>query len=488
MQNISSEIVLLVITAYFAVLVLISYLTSKNSNNATFFTADKSSSWVLVAIGMIGASLSGVTFISIPGVVGKESGTNINFSYMQMVFGYLVGYAVIAMVLMPLYYRHNLTSIYSYLHDRLGVNSYKTAAGFFLLSRIIGASFRLYLVSMVMDVFITGPMGVPLPLTILITIVLIWLYTHRGGIKTIVFTDTIQTVAMISAVILTLIAILHALDAQISDVPALLSQKGYSKMFYFESWWSDPNSFYKQFFSGALIALVMTGLDQDMMQKNLTCRSLQDAQKNIFLFSIVLVFANLIFLALGGMLYIYAEHLGVAIPDKTDQLYPLLALNHLPQYIGIAFVIGLIAAAYSSADSALTSLTTSFSVDFLHLDKLEHHKEAERKRKWVHIGFSAILFIVILLYTLLNNDSVINNLFRAASYTYGPILGLFAFSILTHYRIKDRYVLVVCLAAPILTYIIDANSVEWFNGLSLGYLTLLLNGVLTALGLRLISK
>ena len=489
MASLSPTVIFGLIMGYFIMLIGISYFTSRDSSdNNTFFTANRNSSWIMVAIGMIGASLSGVTFISIPGVVGKESGLNINFAYMQVVMGYLLGYFVIATVLMPIYYKYNLASIYGYLEERLGFYSYKTGAGYFLLSRIIGASFRLYLVAMVMDQFVTGPMGIPFYMTVIVTIVLIWLYTFRGGIKTIVVTDTVQTTAMLTAVVLTIWGIMNALDMGIGEMFSEIADRNYSKTFYFSDGWSDPNNFFKQFISGALIALVMTGLDQDMMQKNLTCRNLKDAQKNVLLFSVSLIFANLLFLTMGAMLYIYAADMGISIPEKADQLYPMLALNHLGPAVGVLFIIGLIAAAYSSADSALTALTTSFCVDFLGLHRKDPSKNSIRTRTYVHIGFSIVLFLTIIVFNSINDDSVINELFKVASYTYGPLLGLFSFSILTKRSIRDNLVIPVCILAPVITYIVNANSMNWLGGFEFGYLILLLNGALTFIGLLLISK
>lgn len=489
MGQLSPTLIIGIIIAYFLVLIGISYLTAGKGDNKTFFTANKSSPWLLVAIGMIGASLSGVTFVSIPGLIGKSEGANINFSYMQMVMGYLLGYAVIALVLMPIYYRYKVTSIYSYLGEKLGESSYYTSASFFILSRVIGASFRLYLVAMILDVFVTGPLGISFFWTVLVTIILIWVYTFRGGIKTIVVTDTFQTISMLTAVVLTIIGINKVMGINLSEMVELINQEGYSKIFYFENGWSDPNNFFKQFISGALIAIVMTGLDQDMMQKNLTCRTLKDAQKNVFTFSIILIFANLLFLTLGAMLYIFAQYKSIPIPEKTDQLYPLIALEHLPVSVGILFVLGLIAAAYSSADSALTSLTTSFCVDFLKLDKKEDTKETKNTRLMVHVGFSIVLFLVIVLFNLFNDDSVVNGLFKAAGYTYGPILGLFSFAILTNRKpIVDWIVPVICIAAPIISFFLDYFPDHLMGGFKLGFLVLAVNGYLTFTGLLLTSK
>lgn len=492
----SSEIIIAIIASYFVILSLTAYFTSKGANNATFFSANKSSSWLLVAFGMIGASLSGVTFISIPGVVGTD-GYNQAFSYMQMVFGYLVGYLVIAQVLMPLYYKWNVTSIYSYLGERLGPVSHKTASAFFLLSRSVGASLRLYLVAIILQKFVMESYGIPFEITVILTIALIWIYTFRGGIKTIVWTDTIQTAAMLISVIGTIIVILQQMDFSIADMWDAFSQKGYNQVFFFDEGWNDPNNFFKQFISGALIATVMTGLDQDMMQKNLTCKSLPDAQKNIYTFSIILVFANLLFLSLGALLYVYAAHLGIEIPSSTDQLFPLLALGHLPAVIAILFIIGLIAAAYSSADSALTSLTTAFCIDFLNMEERDIEESTKRKRRiLVHIGFSILLIFIILFVDSLEKEAIVNQLFKAASYTYGPLLGLFAFSILTKRKLihifgssfADLQVILFALLAIFLTYILDTNSKDWFNGFTFGNVIMAVNGFLMFLGLFLTSK
>jgi len=487
-MSLSPSTLIIVIVGYFLVLMSISYMTGREGDNQSFFTAKRKSPWLLVAIGMIGASLSGATFISIPGVVGA-GGLNQSFSYMQVVFGYLVGYLVIATVLMPAYYRMNLTTIYEYLKKRFGVVSYKTGSFYFLLSRIIGASFRLFLVSIVLQKFIMDAYGIPFWMTVAITIILIWVYTYKGGIKTIVWTDTLQTVCMLSAVLLTISAILQGMDLGLADMISTVRQSDYAQMFFFEGGWQDGNNFYKQFTSGALIAIVMTGLDQDMMQKNLTCKTLGDAQKNMFTFSFILIFANLLFLSLGALMYIYADHIGMIIPTKTDQLYPTLALEHLSPFIGIVFLLGLIAAAYSSADSALTALTTSFCIDFLNFNEsTESEAVKKKKRLKVHVGFSFILFAVIIIFKALNNDAIINALFVVSGYTYGPILGLFSFGMMTKRVVMDKYVLAVCLAAPIISYVLDKNSEAFFNGFKFGFLTLALNGLLTFIGLWIISK
>ncbi len=509
-------IILAIIAIYFLVLMGISFVTGKDADNADFFVAGKKAPWFLVAFGMIGASLSGVTFISIPGVVGEDK-ANTCFSYMQMVFGYLVGYLVIATILMPVYYRLNLTSIYGYLEQRFGPVAYKTGAAFFLLSRTIGASFRLYLVAIVLDQFVmVGPLEIPFWLTVILTILLVWVYTFRGGIKTIVWTDTLQTLCMLLAVIFTVVAIGEAMGLGIMDIIPAIQNSDYSQMFFFEGGWSDPNNFFKQFISGVFIAIVMTGLDQDMMQKNLACRSLRDAQKNMFWFSVALVFANLLFLGLGALLYLYVDFSGLALPSKSDHLFPMIALSELSPYIGVLFILGLIAAAYSSADSALTSLTTSFCVDFLGFEKMKTREEANQRsedlldiesdnlldalspvadpkslketRFKVHIGFSILLFVVIIVFWMLNNDSVVTQLFKAAGYTYGPLLGLFTFGLFMKNKVNDQWVWLVCLLSPILSYILNMYSTQWFNGLEFGFLILLVNGLITFFGLFIISE
>ncbi len=486
-QELTPVVILSIIAAYFVLLMGISFLTGRESTNEQFFLAGRNSPWYIVAIGMIGASLSGVTFISIPGSVGA-GGANQAYSYMQMVFGYLLGYAVIALILLPLYYRLSLTSIYTYLGRRFGLTSYKTGAGFFLLSRTVGASFRLYLVGIVLQKFVMDSFGVPFWLTVLLTIVLIWVYTFRGGINTIIWTDTLQTICMLSAVTLTIFAIGDALETDLAGLIDRVQHSPYSQMFFFDEGWGDPNNFFKQFFAGALITIVMTGLDQDMMQKNLSCRNLGDAQKNMFTFSFILVFANLLFITLGALLYIYAAEVGLALPEKSDQLYPTVAIQYLSPVTGIIFILGLIAAAYSSADSALTSLTTSFCVDFLGFERSEATEKAKRRtRFWVHIGFSLLLLLVIVGFDALNNDAVINNLFYAAGFTYGPILGLFAFGMMTRLRVRDNLVLPVALAAPVLSFIIDYFSERLLAGFQFGFLIIALNGLITFLGLLAIS-
>lgn len=431
---------------------------------------------------MIGTSLSGVTFISVPGWVGTSQ-----FSYMQMVLGYLVGYTVIATVLMPLYYRLNLTSIYTYLDDRFGRASYRTGASFFLLSRTIGAAFRLYLVAGVLQLTIFDAWGIPFIATVIGTIVFIWLYTYEGGIKTIIWTDTLQTLFMLLAVIFTVGIISQELGFGYSEMVSAIRETDYSKIFFFEDV-NHPKYFWKQFLAGAFISIVMTGLDQDMMQKNLSCKNIGEAQKNMFSFSFVLVFVNLFFLALGALLYLFATAKGFEIPAKTDDLYPMLATDgSLPIIVGILFILGLIAAAYSSADSALAALTTSACVDILDIEKRPENERTPLRKK-VHVVMSGLLVLTIMIFKWVNDESVISAVFRVAGYTYGPLLGLYAFGLFTKLNVRDKLVPLICVASPILTYVINANSEMLLGGYKFGFELLILNGALTFVGLLAISK
>ncbi len=478
----SATQILFLIAAYFAVLILISYFTGKEDSNDAFFKANKSAPWYLVAFGMIGASLSGVTFISVPGAVETKQ-----FGYLQVVFGYFFGYLVIAYVLLPIYYKLNLTSIYTYLKDRFGNVSYKTGSIAFLISRVVGASFRLFLVAKVLQLLVFDQYGIPFTITVVITILLIWLYTFKGGIKTIIFTDTLQTLFMLISVVITIIFLANALDLNgISEIYQNVKQDTMSKVFFFDDV-NDAQYFIKSFFAGMFITITMTGLDQDMMQKNLTCKNLKEAQKNMVSFSVVLIFVNILFLVLGLLLTQYAHQHGITA--TKDDLFPTIAM--LPE-IGVLtsafFLLGLIAAAYSSADSALTSLTTSFCIDIIELDKKP--KDIQKKiRKRTHIFISFLLVVVIILFDAIFKDvSVIWELFKAAGYTYGPLLGLFAFGIFTKQQLKDNYVWIIAIVAPILSYLLNEHSVDLLNGYQIGFEILIINGLLTFLGLVLIRR
>ena len=477
----SPVLVFSVIASYFGLLILISYFTSRKSNNATFFTANKQSPWFLVAFGMIGASLSGVTFISVPGWVADTK-----FYYFQMVLGYLVGYFVIATVLMPVYYRLNLVTIYTYLEKRFGYWSYKTGSAFFLLSRVIGASFRLFLVAGVLQIGFFNAFNIPFWITVLVTISLIWVYTFRAGIKTIVWTDTLQTLFMLISVVVTIFIVAKGLDLNFSGIIDTVRNSEYSNVFNWD--WKSKSNFFKQFIAGAFIAIVMTGLDQDMMQKNLTCKNIKEAKKNMYWFSIILVPVNLLFLSLGALLYIYASQTGIIIPAKADDLFPTLALNNFSIFAGIVFLLGITAAAFSSADSALTALTTSFSVDFLNMDVNDEKKDIRKTKRLVHLGFSLLLFGVILIFNFLNNESVVSAVFKAAGYTYGPILGLFAFGLLTKRKVVDKLVPYIALLSPVILYFLNMFSKELFFGYEFGFELLIVNGALTFFGMLIFSK
>ena len=483
----NSFLILILLLSDFVVLILISYLTSKNDSNQDFFKAGKQSPWYLVAFGMIGASLSGVTFISVPGWVDASQ-----FSYFQVVLGYMVGYFVVAFVLLPVYYKLNLTSIYEYLFHRFGFVSHKTGAFFFFVSRVLGAAFRLYLVAIVLQQFIFDEWNVPFEITVIISILLIWIYTFRGGIKTIVWTDTLQTVFMITAVILSIYFITESLDWTFSEFLVSEELKAYSTIFNTDSI-LDKGYFLKSFFGGVFITICMTGLDQDMMQKNLSCKSLKDAQKNMLSFSIVLTLVTFLFLLLGALLFIYAKRNNIEIPlldgqPKTDLLFPEIALNSgLGITLGITFILGLIAAAYSSADSALTSLTTSFCVDILDMSG-KSEKAQKSIRKKTHIGMSLLLVLVIISFKYILNSNVIDSLLTVAGYTYGPLLGMFAFGIFTDYKIKDKFVWIVALASVITVFMLGKIPAVDLGGYVIGYELLPINGLLTFIGLILIRR
>ncbi|MBK6929451.1 MAG: sodium:solute symporter [Saprospirales bacterium] len=515
--QLTPALVLLLLFLYFAMLVGVAMLTGRNVGNEGFFLANRKVPWYVVAYAMIGTSISGVTFISVPGAVGLESGLNRGFGYMQVVLGYLLGYLFIATVLMPMYYRLNLTSIYGYLERRLGYWSYKTGAAFFILSRTLGSATRMFLAAVVLQNFVFQPLGVPFPLTVLLMMALIYGYTFKGGLKTIIWTDTIMTTFFIAAVVWTVINVGKAMNLNVSDLWSAVSSSRYGQIFFFDNFFSDPNHFVKQFFSGALIAIVMTGMDQDLMQKNLACKDIRAAQKNMFVFCIYLVLINLAFLMLGALLYMYAGALGIETPAQTDQLYPKIAFYHLDTAAGIFFILGLIASTYASSDSALTALTTSFCVDFLNFEKKREHPDLyapeQEKRAWVdaterqqrrartivHLSFSLLFVLIILLLKAFSGGAVISLIFKIAGYTYGPLLGLFAFGLFTNLKLhpwairiprKDSRaleipaVVLLCLLTPFLTWVIEVNCKPWFD---VGFLTILLNGILTFAGLWVMS-
>ena len=477
----SPTLVIFILVIYFGVMILISFLTSKGADTNTFFTGNRQSPWYLVAFGMIGASLSGVTFISVPGNVGK-----IGFGYFQIVLGYLVGYWVIIGVLLPLYYRLNLVSIYTFLEERFSFWSYKTGAFFFMISRTIGSSLRLYLAATVLQLFLFDAWHVPFIVTVATTILLIWIYTFKGGIKTIVWTDTFQTFFLVTAVCIAVWQITEKLGMSLPEMFTAVKASSYSSVFHFE----DPNSplfFWKQFVGGAFIAITMTGMDQEIMQKNLTCKTLGDAQKNMFWFSLILVVVNLLFLTLGALLYIYSASKNLPIPEASDELFPRLALNELGLGVGIFFLLGITASSYASADSALAGLTTSFCIDFLNFRK-KPEEQKKRQKAIVHISFSVLFLVIIVVFKEINERSVIDAVLNVAGYTYGPLLGLFSFGILTTYRVRDKLVPVICVVSPVISYIISANASSWFGGYVFGIEILVVNGLLTFFGLWIISS
>ncbi len=476
----SPYLVLSIILGYFFMLIGISWLTSRKADTNAFFTGNRQSPWFLVAFGMIGATLSGVTFISVPGVVGKSA-----FSYLQFIMGNVVGFWIVATVLLPLYYRMNLVSIYTFLEERFGIKSYKTGSFFFLISKLIGAAFRLYLVAGVLQIAFFDAFNIPFWITVVVTILLIWVYTFKGGIKTIVWTDTLQTLFLVSAVIFTIVAISKSLDLSGGNLVREIYDDPNSKIFFWD--WRSDNNFFKQFIAGIFITIVMVGMDQDMMQKNLTCKNKKEAQKNMFVFSVSFFISVILFLSLGVMLYIYANKNGISIPESTDDLYPKLALKYLGLPVGIAFLLGITAAAYSSADSALTALTTSFSIDFLQIQKYEE-KKRQKIKKWSHLMFSVLLILVILVFKAINNESIVMAVFKVAGYTYGPILGLFVFGMYSKRKVTDKWVPYVAFSAPVITYFISSYSEILMNGYKFGFELLLVNGLITILGLFAISK
>jgi solute:Na+ symporter, SSS family len=480
----SPYLILFCFLVYTSLLFIISRLTvRKKVNNESYFLGNRNSPWYVVAYGMIGASLSGVTFMSVPGLVKTEQ-----FSYMVLVFGYMAGYIVIAQVLLPLYYRMELTSIYTYLEKRFGFASYKTGAFYFIVSRLVGASFRMFLVVNVLQLFVFDNWGVPFWATVSLFMLLILLYTFKGGIKTIVWTDTLQTTFMLTAVVITIIIVGRELNMGLGSMWEFAREEGYTRLFVWEM--NDPRFFLKQFFAGMFITIVMTGLDQDMMQKNLSCRNLGDARKNVLTFGMVLIPVNLMFLFLGAVLWIYAAEVGLTISQTSDELFPGAALHYLGVVAGLTFFLGLISAAYSSADGTLTALTTIFCIDFLGLKRKPGMTEEKIKgiRQKVHIAFSFIIMLIIMGYGLINDEALISKLFTIAGYTYGPLLGLYFFGLYTRWQVKDRWVPLIALLSPALSYLISANSESLFNGYRFGFEILIVNGLITVGGLWLLRK
>ncbi len=483
----SATSILIIIALYFLVLIAISFFTGKEDTNEVFFRAKREAPWYLVAFGMIGASLSGITFISVPGWVETKQ-----FAYLQMVLGFVVGYFVIAYVLLPLYYKMNLTSIYKYLEERFGNTSHKTGSILFLIARIAGASLRLFLVAGVMQLLIFDELGVPFWLTVSITIILIWVYTFKGGIKTIIWTDTLQTLFMLVALVISIYLIGNKIDMGFTDLAKSVWNSPHSKIFFFDDV-NAGNYFWKQFLAGIFIAIAMTGLDQGMMQKNLTVKTLSDSQKNMRWFSIALLIVNLLFLSLGVLLLMYAQHQHIDLKSMNivgDKIFPYLAVKtDLGVAAAIFFILGLIAAAYSSADSSMTAITTSFSLDILEIDKKYPPEQQKKIRKMVHIGISVFFIFILILYkAVITDKSIISSIFKFAGYTYGPLLGLFTFGLFTKYKIKDKLVPIIVIISPILTYLISILPEKMGWKYQFSFELLLINAGLTFLGLWMIRK
>ncbi len=480
-----SSFVLIIIAAYFGALMLVSYLTGKKgSDNDTFFRANKQSPWYLVAIAMVGTSISGVTFISVPGWVRHT-----DMTYMQMVLGFFAGYLVIAYVLLPLYYRLNLTTIYGYLNQRYGKKSYKTGAWFFLISKIVGAAARLYLVAFILQKLVFDAWGVPFVITVIGIIIIIWLYSNKSGIKTIIWTDSLQAIMFITALTLILWQVAHKLDLNLGGMVSAISESPHSRIFVFDDWASKQH-FVKQFLSGMFITIVMTGLDQDMMQKNLTIRTLKDAQKNVITYGFAFIPINLLFLSLGVLLLLFANHNGITLPEVSDNILPFIASQHLGSVAFIIFIIGIVAAAFSSADSALAALTTSFCVDILGMkssDDLSVQKKNIKIRRKAHIGISLVFIIIILIIEAIGSDSIIDAIYKLASYTYGPLLGLYFCGLYTKLQPIDKYIPYVAIGAPLLCFAFEVIMMQFFS-YKVGYELLLINGALTAMGIWILSK
>ncbi|MEO6682398.1 MAG: sodium:solute symporter [Ginsengibacter sp.] len=477
----SPSLLFTVVLIYFLGLLVVAWYTSRNSNNESFFIGNRNSNWFLVALGMVGTSMTGVTFLSVPGTVGAN-----HFGYFQIVIGYWLGYFVVAFVLLPLYYRLHLTSIYDYLNQRFGMVAYKTGSLFFILSRTLGATARLYLVINVLQIFILDNMGIPFWLTTIVVLLMILLYTYEGWVKTIVFTDVLQTVFMLIALVVCIIYVMKFLDVSFIQTIDQLRFEGYTKIFNGDVY---SNTFWlKQIIGGAFITIAMTGLDQEMMQKNISVKRLKDSKKNIFTFSTIMVIVNLLFLFLGGLLYLMAASNNLMV--KGDDLFPEIALHYLPAWVSIIFVIGIISTIFPSSDGAITALTSSFCIDILGLKRKENisEKEMKKKRIAVHLSFTVVFLLCILVFKLIDNKSIIDVLLRIAGYTYGPLLGLFSFGILTKRNLPKGYsTLFICLIAPVLCYLIHLYGEEFLGGFKIGIEMLVLNGLLTFIGLWLIS-
>lgn len=469
-------VIIVTILAYFCILLVFSRFTSRRATNSTFYRADRRSPWYMVAFGMIGASISGITFVSVPGMAVKT-----DMTYLQMCFGFIFGYLIVAFVLLPVYYRLNLTTIYTYLQTRLGRRAYKTGSSFFLLSKLIGAAVRFYVVCIILQRFVLDQLGIPFLVTVVFMVGLIWLYTRKGGIKTLVWTDSFQTLCMFLALILIIFHVMTALHLNLNLAVTAIANDSHSRVFIWQDWTSKQN-FWKMFLSGIFIVIVMTGLDQDMMQKNLTCKSLREAQKDMCSYGLAFVPANLLFLSLGILLMMLSHREGIAIPCATDDLLPMFAATgSLGSLVIVLFTIGIVAASFSSADSAMTALTTTWCVDIM------EKKDDERLRKRTHLSFALLFVVFILAFKALNSTSVIDAIYIICSYTYGPLLGLFAFGLFTRWQVKDRYVPYIAIISPVICFAIETITRQT-TGYEFGYELLMVNGLLTFVGLYLCRK
>ena len=477
------KLVLVLITsaAYFAILLTTSYIAGRKADNAGFFVGNRKSTWYVVAFAMIGSSISGVTFVSVPGMVATS-----NFSYLQMVLGFVAGQFIIAFLLIPLFYKMNLVSIYEYLENRFGLSSYRTGAWFFFISKMLGAAVRLFLVCLTLQLLVFDPLKLPFILNVIATVALVWLYTFRGGVKSLIWTDSLKTFCLVVSVVLCIYYIASDLNLSFTGMVNTVVDSDFSRFFFFDDV-NDKRYFFKQFLAGVFTMIAMTGLDQDMMQRNLSCKNFKDSQKNMITSGISQFFVILLFLMLGVLLYTFTAQNGITNPAKSDELFPMVATGgYFPVIVGVLFIVGLISSAYSAAGSALTALTTSFTVDILGT-KGKSEQEVVTIRKRVHIGMAIVMGIVIFIFNILNNTSVIDAVYILASYTYGPILGLFAFGMLTKKQVRDKYIPLVAILSPILCFILQKNSEVWFNGYAFSYELLIFNAFFTFIGLCLLT-
>jgi SSS family solute:Na+ symporter len=475
----SAGYVIGILIAYFGLLYLVSWATTRKSDAATFFIANRKAPWPLVAYGMLGVGISGITFISVPGQVADHQ-----FSYLQMVMGYSLGLLIVAFILLPVFYKIQAISIYSYLKNRFGSFTHKTGAVFFLVAQVVTASFKLFLMAHVLQLVLFQPLGLPFWLTVLVTLLLIWLYTYRGGIKTVIFTDTLQTTFLLLALVLSIVSISRQMGYSFHELYQEIHTHRISTIFFWS--WEDPNNFVKLILTGILMTVMTNGLDQSIMQKHLTCRNLPASQKNIVTLAIILLLANVLFLFLGGALYLFCLSRQIPIPDQTDNLYPMLAIDYLGKMAGTFFLVGIAAAAYSSADSSLTGLTTSFCLDILNFDK--DSKNHQKLRKSIHFGFTLLIFVLIMVFSRVNNESVLYAFIRTSGFIYGPLVGLFTFGLYSRRVVPDKWIPFICILAPLLSIMLDLNSGKWFAGYEFGYGILLINSLISLLGLFILSK